>query len=113
MASIRYHFDEHVPNGAAGALHRHGVDAETSSEAGLLGATDHAHLAHAYRQRRMIVTHDRDYLRLHAEGVAHSGIAFCTHDAQSPGYIGHLVEALLLLYAIYDAEEMVGRLEYI
>jgi len=28
------------------------------------------------------------------------------------GHIGHLIEALLI-YAVYEAEEMIGRVEYI
>jgi hypothetical protein len=113
LARIRFHLDEHIPRGVAEALRRHGVDAETSTDAGLLGALDVEHLAHGQKQGRMIVTQDDDYLRLDGRGLSHNGIAYCSHDPRFFGHIGHLVEALLLIYEIYEAEEMVGRVEYI
>jgi hypothetical protein len=61
----------------------------------------------------MLVTHDADYLRLNGLGLAHSGIAYCSHNPRSFGYIGHLVDALLLIYQVYEAAEVVGRIEYI
>jgi len=102
-----------MPHAVAEALHRHGVEAETSTDAGLLRASDLEHVAHARHRGWMIVTRDRDFLLLDASGIEHSGIAFCTHDPHSIGHIGHLVDALLLIYAVYEAEEMFGRVEYI
>ena len=113
MAKIGFQLDEHMPHAVAEAMRRHGVDAETSSEAGLLSASDPEQIAYARRHGRMVVTQDRDFLILNASGIEHGGIAFCSHDPHSIGHIGHLVEALLLVYAIYEAEEMVGRVEYI
>jgi hypothetical protein len=102
-----------MPHGVADALRRHGVSAETSTEAGLLGASDLEHVAHANDRRMIIVTQDVDYLKLAAQVLPHSGIAYCSHDSHFYGHIGHLVEALLLLYAVYSPEEMVGRVEFI
>ena len=61
----------------------------------------------------MIVTQDDDYLRLDGQDSPHYGIAYCSHNPRLLGHIGHLVEALLLLYEIYEAEEMVGHVEHI
>jgi hypothetical protein len=113
LANIRFHLDEHLPNGLARALRRHGVEAETSAEAGLLGTSDVAHVEHAPERQQMIVTQDIDYLILHAQARPHSDIAYCSHDPHLIGHIGHLVEALLLIHAIYEAEEMSGRVEYV
>jgi predicted nuclease of predicted toxin-antitoxin system len=41
-------------------------------EAGLLGATDEAHLAHARAQGRVIVTCDRDFLVWASRGLSHA-----------------------------------------
>jgi hypothetical protein len=113
LANIRFHLDEHLPNGLARALRRHGVEAETSAEAGLLGASDVTHVEHARERQQMIVTQDIDYLILDAQARPHNGIAYCGHDPHLIGHIGHLVEALLLIHGIYEAEEMTGRVEYI
>lgn len=56
------------------------------------------------------MTQDDDFLKLHAAGVAHSGIAYSPRDSRS---IGELVEMLLLPSATYDADGMVGRVEFI
>ncbi len=113
MARLRFHLDEHVPHGLAVALRRHGVDVETTVDADQLGAPDVDHLTRAHAEGRMLVTQDSDYLKLAARERPHSGIAHCSHDPHSIGHIGHLVEALLLIYEIYEAEEMVGRVEHI
>ena len=113
MARIRFQFDEHMPHAVSGALRRHGVDALTTTEAGLLGASDVDQVAYALGHGRMIVTQDRDYLLLAGRGVPHAGIAYCSHDPRIYCHIGHLVEALLLIYEIYESEEMRGRIEYI
>jgi len=102
-----------MPHAVAVAMRRHGVDAETSVDAGLLSASDIEHIEYARRQNQMIVTQDRDFLLLNGSGIEHNGIAFCSHDPHAMGHIGHLIEALLLIYAIYEAEEMIGRVEYI
>jgi uncharacterized protein DUF5615 len=110
LAEIRFHFDEHMPHAVAHALQRLGIDVETTSDAGLRGASDHAHLAHTRIHGRVTVTEDDDYARLHYGGQEHSGIAYFPHG---PRPIGELVETLVLLHASYTAEEMVGRLEWL
>lgn len=47
MSAIRFYTDEHVSRAIVRALHVRGADVETVVGAGLLGATDAAHLAHA------------------------------------------------------------------
>jgi hypothetical protein len=56
------------------------------------------------------VTQDKDFLRLHRQGVPHSGIAYSAQGSRS---IRQLIDALILLDEVYDPEEMVGRLEYL
>jgi len=73
--SIRYHLDENVDPAVALGLRQRGVDVTTARDQGLLGASDEAQLKSAVLSARMLVTHDRDFLRMAASGVAHHGIA--------------------------------------
>ncbi len=73
-ASIAFLLDEHVAHAVAQALRRRGIDAQTATEAGLLGATDAEVLAYAQRAGRIVVTHDDDFLRLHHR-QPHAGMA--------------------------------------
>jgi hypothetical protein len=107
---LRFHLDEHVPFALATGLRRHGIDVTTSADAGLLNADDDAQLAFATAQRRVLVTHDHDFLRLHAGGTTHSGIAYCHQNKHS---VGELLPLLLLMDACYSTEDMADRVEYL
>ena len=78
--AIRFHLDEHVPSAIAAGLRSYGVDVATASDAGLLSADDRENMATALRGNRVIVTHDRHFLRHAASGVEHAGIAYCHQD---------------------------------
>jgi hypothetical protein len=107
---VRFHLDEHVPPAVAEGLRRRGIDVTVAQEVGLGGADDPDHIAFALREKRVIVTHDRDFPRWHARGAQHAGIAYCYQQKYS---IGELVRALLLLRDCLSAEEMEGTLEYL
>jgi predicted nuclease of predicted toxin-antitoxin system len=98
-----------MSNAVARALRRLGIDVETTAEAGLIAASDRAHLTHARANGRVTVTLDEDFAQLHYEVQLHSGIVYFPHGRQS---IGEIVESLLLVHAAFSAEEMVGRLEW-
>lgn len=108
--TIRFHLDENCTKAIAKGLRRHGIDLTTTPEAGLLGVTDEEQAAYARSHGRVIFTQDRDFLRIHASWVPHAGIAYCEMDARS---IGEVIDALVLLWDIYEPEEMAGRLEFI
>jgi predicted nuclease of predicted toxin-antitoxin system len=57
---MRFHLDEHIPGAVAAALRMHGYDVTTAADAQLLEADDELHIAHALRETRVIITHDRD-----------------------------------------------------
>jgi predicted nuclease of predicted toxin-antitoxin system len=78
--AIRFHLDENVSSAVALALIRRGVDISTAASAGLLGAADHMQLEFAYSQDRVLVTHDDDFTRIHANGTPHAGICYCHKD---------------------------------
>jgi hypothetical protein len=58
----------------------------------------------------VVVTHDDDFTRIHAEGTMHSGICYCRKEKHS---IGDLVRLLLLIDECFDIEEFRGHLEYL
>jgi predicted nuclease of predicted toxin-antitoxin system len=110
LAEVRYHFDEHMPGAVARALRGFHIEVETTREAGLMGASDEAHLVHAAAHARVTVTIDADYVDLHYAGQAHCGIVFFPRGRRP---VGEMVESLRLVHAVFTAEEMVGRLEYL
>lgn len=107
---VRFHLDESAPPAVAHGLRLRRFDATTPMDTGLRSATDVAHLAFAHQQGRVIVTHDADFLRLHAEGVPHSGIDFCRIQSRS---IGDIIRALEELALAHDADEMRDRVDFI
>jgi hypothetical protein len=76
----------------------------------LLGAIDEEQAAYALSQGRVIFTQDRDFLRINAAGVPHAGIAYCEKDTRS---IGEIVNSLMLIWELYEPDEMANRVEYI
>jgi predicted nuclease of predicted toxin-antitoxin system len=108
--SLRFHLDEHVPASVAAALRRRGIDVTTAADAGLLGAEDDDHLACALAQGRVVYTNDEDYLVLHDRGTRHAGIAYCHQQSRS---IGDVIRALVLLWEVLEAEDMVNHIEFI
>ncbi|MEX2188785.1 MAG: DUF5615 family PIN-like protein [Pirellulales bacterium] len=84
--------------------------AQTSRDAGLLGADDAVQLAHASTQRRVLVTHDEDFLALAPRVAEHAGIAFCHCESHS---IGQTIAALLLIRDCLSDEEMRNHVEFL
>ena len=109
MAAIRFYTDEHVARAVVKGLRDRGVDVLTVTEAGLPGAADDMHLARARRDGRVVVTHDVDFLRLHAAGVGHAGIVYVTRELP----IGDVIRGLMLIVQVLDAEDMIGHIEFL
>jgi hypothetical protein len=91
-------------------LRRHGIDATTSTEAGLLRAPDEDHLAFGLAHGRVVFTKDEDDLVLAARGVRHAGIAY---RHQQTGSIGEIINALVLIWEVLEPQEMLDRVEYL
>lgn len=108
--AIRFHLDENVSNAVALALRRRGIDVTTSADAELIGADDHDQLQFALLHDRVVMTHDDDFTRIHANGAAHAGICYCHKDKHS---IGNLVRLLQLIRECFTEDEMHGHLEYL
>jgi len=107
---IRDYLDESVDPAVAAGLRGRGIDATTVREQGLLGASDQAQLDFAVASGRLLVTHDRDFLRMAAADTAHHGIAYSPPQALS---IGETVRRLMQLWRDNPAEGFVNRVEYL
>jgi hypothetical protein len=108
--TIRFHLDENCSRAIAAGLRTRGIDVTTTPDAGLLSAADEDHIAYSLATSRVVFTQDRDFLRLHAAGAAHLGIVFREKDTLG---IGQIIEGLVLIWEIYEPEEIVGRVEYL
>jgi predicted nuclease of predicted toxin-antitoxin system len=108
--TIRFHLDENCDPRIAAGLKLHGVDVTTTLDAGLLHATDEAQLAFVVDQARVIVTQDVDFIRLTVKGEPSPGIAFYPAQQRT---IGQVIRALLLIWEVYEPEEMRNRVEFL
>jgi predicted nuclease of predicted toxin-antitoxin system len=110
MPEIRFQLDEHMPHAVAQSLRQHGIDVMTATDAGLLHTPDAELLAHAYAAGRVVVTQDRDCLRLSRQGHPHAGIVYSEQGTRS---IGQIVDSLILIHAVLTPAEMAGRVEFL
>ena len=108
--TIRFHLDECCDPAIADGLRRRGIDVTTSQGARLLRAEDEEQAAYGLAENRVVLTHDADFLRLQSAGVPHAGIAFCHKDTLG---LGEIIRRLVLVWEIYEPEEMANRVEFI
>ena len=106
---IRFYMDEQVHGAVVEGLRRRGVDVLKAQEAGLTSADDLRHLEFAAKERRVILTQDTDFLRLHNAGVSHCGILYAPQ--QMP--IGRIVRGLMLIHDVLTPEEMINHVEFL
>ncbi len=107
---VKFHLDESVSNVIAAALRRRGIDVTVSRETGLIGAADIEHLSFCAAERRVLVTHDDDFLALHAQRISHAGITYCAPEKRT---LGEIIQTLVLLWHALEPEEMTGRIEFL
>ncbi|MFO0949673.1 MAG: DUF5615 family PIN-like protein [Isosphaeraceae bacterium] len=108
--TIRFHLDENRPLAIAAGPRRRGIDVTTTPALGFIGAADEAQAAHALAEGRVVVTQDRDFLRLHAAGVAHAGIAYCDNNTRS---VGEMIRSLVQMWEQLEPEMMAGRVQFL
>ena len=102
-APLKFYTDSHIPKAVADQLRAKGVDIVRCQDVGMANADDLPHLEYATRERRVIVTGDEDYSRLHAEwqaaGREHVGIILVkSKTMQHPRRVGILVSELLFFH---------------
>lgn len=106
---IRFYLDEQVSKSIQTGLDRRGVEVLTCKDAGMLGASDQAHLEFCKENNWVIFSQDDDFLSLASDGQNHNGIVFA-HQRTS---IGSIIQGLMLIYQVLDAEDMVNHVEFI
>ncbi|MCZ7541452.1 MAG: DUF5615 family PIN-like protein [Anaerolineae bacterium] len=109
-ASLRFYLDENVPVAVANQLRRQGIEAVTALDLGVLGDSDINHLRRASEMGYVLCTYDADYLELASGGMEHAGIVFGRAEQH---WIGEWVKGLILCYAVYTAQDMRNRVEYL
>lgn len=107
--AVKYYTDEHVAKAVARGLRERGVDVLTATQAGMLGAPDEEHLQRATHEARVVVTQDDDFLRLHAAGTQHAGIAYSPQGTS----IGDIIRGLMLIYQVLDTDDMQNHVEFL
>jgi hypothetical protein len=110
VSKIKFHLDESVSNAIALGLLRRGIDVTTTAEVGLIGASDREQIAFAVSQKRLLITHDDDFVVLHSRGINHAGIAYCDQKSRS---IGEILNTLILIWEILEPEEVSNQLEFL
>lgn len=108
--TLRFHLDEYVNGAVEYALRKHGLDITTTHGTELHASADPTQLEFAASRNRVLVTYDRDFLRLHKAGVSHTGIAYCDQGRRTRREI---IRRLVALSGQYAPEEMANRIVYL
>ena len=99
----KFYADENVPLAVSKALKKRGIDVLTAQESEMLQKEDNAQLSFALSEKRAIITHDSDFLKLAAkEKSNHNGILFFTKHVS----IGQAIEEIEQVHLAYNAEEL-------
>jgi predicted nuclease of predicted toxin-antitoxin system len=105
---IKFHLDEHINPDIAKGLRRYGIDVTTTVEVGLRTKSDSEQLNFAFKEQRIFITHEADFLRMASLGVKHYGIVYC-HKTEC--VIGKVIDYLVLMYEVLTPGEMFGKIE--
>jgi hypothetical protein len=81
----------------------------TVAEAKTQGASDEEQLEFAISEGRVLFTQDDDFLRIAASGKPHRGIVYAPQHAP----IGRIVQGLMLIFQVLEAEDMVDGIEFL
>jgi hypothetical protein len=96
---IRFYTDSHIAKAVAEQLRQKGVDIVRCEEVSMAEAKDYEHLAYATREKRVMITADQDFLRLHKqwqeEKKTHAGIMFCLPHLQGLQNVGPIIKMCL------------------
>lgn len=86
-----------------------GHDVVTARAVGLDAVPDPAVLTAAMASGRAVLTHDRDFIRLHKSGTPHAGIVFASVDSDSPALAGRIHAAVSALPSLAGQLVRVNR----
>ena len=98
----KFYTDENVHVAIAKGLKKRGIDVITARDAKMLNKDDDAQLLFAKNQKRLLVTHDPDFLKL-VNNTTHTGLIFLTQQLS----IGEAIDAIEHVYLEYSADDLV------
>ena len=107
---IRFHLDENMDPDIAAALRQYGISITVTTEQGLRGQDNAAHLEYARAEGRVIVTDDTDFLRIASSTTDHPGIVYCRRSSHS---LGQIIRHLILVHEVLEPQDIAGRVEYV
>ena len=107
--AVKLYMDVHVRRAVTKGLRLRGVDVLTAQEDGTDEWHDPDLLDRAEGLGRILFTQDDDFLRLHAAGVNHAGIAYAPQGTST----GDIIRGLMLICQVLDADDMMGHVEYV
>jgi hypothetical protein len=93
MTVLKFYTDTHIPKAVTVQLRNKGIDIVRCEEVELAEADDTEHLEYATSEGRTLVSHDLDFLDIHAlwshQGLHHCGIVLFHRQFQ--GNVGKMV----------------------
>lgn len=101
--------DQNFEDDVVAALVALGHDVVTARSAGLDAVPDPDMLASATAGGRIVLTHDRDFIRLHKSGTPHTGIVFTSVDHDSPALAARIHAAVTVLPSLTGQLVRVNR----
>ena len=106
---MKFLADEHIDVQAVEALKQISIDIVSVHELGMRGQSDEKLLTYATEDKRVIVTRDTDFLRLHAKGREHVGIIFIT----IPLSISSIVREIEKVSLLFEVEHLKNRVIFV
>jgi predicted nuclease of predicted toxin-antitoxin system len=107
---IKFNLDENVANEIADALRARGIDVLTTPEAEKRGDADTDQLDYAFKENRVLVTQDRDFLRMARDNLQHAGIVYWRPQSRNTK---HIIRELLRIHRELTPNDMVKYIEYL
>lgn len=105
----RFHLDENMPLAVAEGLHQRDRECSTTQTEGLMGASDPDQFAFTKRERRILITSDRDFARITAQDTDHPGVILWTGKR----HYGKLIKEIDELCFEMADDEFHGRIFYL
>jgi hypothetical protein len=104
--SLKFYTDVHIPKQVAVQLRNRGVDIVRCEEVGMNEASDEAHLEYASAEGRILVSMDRDFVRLHTEWLqsnrTHHGIFSVSTQLKGKLAIGPVVNIIWEYFQLFE-----------
>jgi hypothetical protein len=111
---LAFYMDHHFRASVTHGLRQRNIDVLTALDDGAEKLADDLLLARALKLDRVVVTHDKDFLRLAADWQANrhdfAGIVFAT---QGSLHVGNAIDYLEFVAQVMTPDEMRNRVEFL